>query len=395
MSPLYRIYTAKAPVNIAVIKYWGKIDEDLKIPLNDSLSGTLNMNELNATTSVAMSEKFASDELWLNGERQDLSTQSSALILINEMRRMSPLDPDTIKHKVHIASHNNFPTAAGLASSAAGYACLAFVLGHLYGITDLNILSRLARRGSGSACRSIFGGFVVWERGSDDQSSVARQIVDHRHWQELRVIICVVNDSRKEIPSSKGMLASRNTSRLLKYRAQSVVPERISAMKKAIIDKNFGEFADITMQDSNQFHAICLDTFPPIFYLNETSRQIIKLCSIINSYYGRNKVAYTFDAGPNACIYLQDDFINQFIGILNRFFPSVSGNGVSQDLLVKGAVYERTNEDELDTLCGELMSMGFAVSANNSIDYIINTSLGDGPKLVDRHLQDSCLKQCT
>lgn len=95
--------------------------------------------------------------------------------------------------KLHICSKNNFPTAAGLASSAAGYACLSAALAKLYNFNG--DISAIARSGSGSACRSVFGGFVRWYMGSDSTGadSIARQIAQASHWPEMRIIILVVS----------------------------------------------------------------------------------------------------------------------------------------------------------------------------------------------------------
>lgn len=105
------------------------------------------------------------------------------------------------------------------------------------------------------------------------------------------------------------METSRLTSPLLQFRAAEVVQPRLEAIEKAYLEKDFETFGKITMQDSNQFHATCLDTYPPIFYLNDISRLIIRLVHVINSYYGCIKAAYTFDAGPNAVIYTLDEVI--------------------------------------------------------------------------------------
>lgn len=95
--------------------------------------------------------------------------------------------------KIRVCSENNFPTAAGLASSAAGYACLVYALAQLYNISS--DLTTIARRGSGSACRSLHGGFVRWHQGTlnDGSDSRATQIADSRHWPDLRVLILIVS----------------------------------------------------------------------------------------------------------------------------------------------------------------------------------------------------------
>jgi len=126
--------------------------------------------------------------------------------------------PLSLSYKVHIASVNNFPTAAGLASSAAGYACLAYALARVYGVES--DLSEVARRGSGSACRSLYGGFVEWQMGerADGKDSIARQVAPESHWPELRVLILVVSAEKKLMGSTAGMQSSVETSSLLRVR---------------------------------------------------------------------------------------------------------------------------------------------------------------------------------
>lgn len=183
---------------------------------------------------------------------------------------------------IHICSVNNFPTAAGLASSAAGYACLASALAKLYNIKG--DISDIARSGSGSACRSVYGGFVRWYMGSDPQGtdSIAKEIVPSNYWPEMRILILVVNDSKKKISSAIGMKNSVETSELLKHRASKCVPKRVELMQQAIIDRNFDKFAELTIKDSNQMHAVCLDTYPPCSYLTDVTHSIIDIVHAYN-----------------------------------------------------------------------------------------------------------------
>jgi len=120
-------------------------------------------------------------------------------------------------------------------------------------------------------------------------------------------VILVVSDKEKDMSSTSGMETSRLTSLLLGYRATEVVQKRLTEIEKAYLDKDFDTFGRITMQDSNQFHAVCLDTYPPIFYMNDTSKMIIRLVHVLNSVLGGVKAAYTFDAGPNAVIYTTEE----------------------------------------------------------------------------------------
>jgi len=141
-------------------------------------------------------------------------------------------------YKVHIVSKNTFPTAAGLASSAAGYACLTRALADLYAVEESykGELTTIARMGSGSACRSLHGGFVRWSMGSkeDGSDSMAVQVAPEGHWPELRVLIAVVSDKKKDTGSTAGMVASVNTSPLLGFRAREVVQPRLEAIGKPL-----------------------------------------------------------------------------------------------------------------------------------------------------------------
>ncbi|XP_005892469.2 diphosphomevalonate decarboxylase [Bos indicus] len=375
------VVTCTAPVNIAVVKYWGKRDEELILPINSSLSVTLHQDQLKTTTTAAISRDFTEDRIWLNGREEDMGHPRLQACL-REIRRLArkrrsdghedPL-PLSLSYKVHVASENNFPTAAGLASSAAGYACLAYTLARVYGVDS--DLSEVARRGSGSACRSLYGGFVEWQMGErpDGKDSVARQVAPESHWPELRVLILVVSAERKPMGSTAGMQTSVETSALLKFRAEALVPPRMAEMTRCIRERNFQAFGQLTMKDSNQFHATCLDTFPPISYLSDTSRRIIQLVHRFNAHHGQTKVAYTFDAGPNAVVFTLDDTVAEFVAAVRHSFPPES-NG---DKFLKGLPVEPVLlSDELKAALGMDPVPG-------SIRYIIATQVGPGPQVLD------------
>ncbi|RUS18237.1 diphosphomevalonate decarboxylase [Endogone sp. FLAS-F59071] len=330
---MVKIVTCTAPV----IKYWGKRDKALILPTNDSLSVTLSQDILHSKTTIATSRVFTHDRLWLNGKEEDITKNKRMHNCFRETRILrkqfedeaaaagTPLEPLST-YPVHVCSENNFPTAAGLASSASGLAALVFTLAQLFDLPiSMSDLSRIARQGSGSACRSLFGGFVAWEAGTRDDGadSLAVQIAPETHWPELQALICVVSDAKKGTSSTEGMQTTVETSPLLQQRIREVVPERMRDMKKAILERDFQTFGEITMRDSNQFHAVCLDTYPPIFYLNDVSRAIIRLVHEYNatSPDGRLKAAYTYDAGPNAVIYAPRDNIKEIINLIARYFP--------------------------------------------------------------------------
>lgn len=339
--------TAQSPTNIAVIKYWGKRDETLILPINDSISVTLDPDHLCTTTTVAVSPKFEKDQMWLNGKEISLAggrfqsclreIRSRGTDYEDQEKGISIKKQDWEKLNVHIASFNNFPTAAGLASSAAGFACLVYSLAKLMNVKeDQGQLSAIARQGSGSACRSLYGGFVKWAMGNDPNGSdsIAIQLATEAHWDELVIIIAVVSSRQKETSSTSGMRESVETSPLLHHRAKEVVPERIVQMEEAIKNRDFPSFAKLACVDSNQFHACCLDTSPPIFYMNDTSHKIISCVEKWNRAEGTPQVAYTFDAGPNAVLIAKNRQVaTLLLQKLLFYFPPASETDLSSYLI--------------------------------------------------------------
>ncbi|XP_076248606.1 mevalonate diphosphate decarboxylase isoform X2 [Calliopsis andreniformis] len=363
--------TCIAPVNIAVIKYWGKRDETLILPANDSISATLDTDQLCAKTTVMASPHFKQDRIWLNGKEEDARNPRLQNCL-EEIRKCAGHSNSLSQWKIHICSENNFPTAAGLASSAAGYACLVAALAKLFKVEG--DISSIARVGSGSACRSVMGGFVRWHMGTKPNGidSIAKQIVPASHWPDMRILILVVNDAKKKVSSAIGMRRGMETSELLNYRVKHIVPERTNRMQQAIIEKDFNTFAELTMKDSNQMHAVVLDTYPPCTYMNDISHAVVELIHSYNDAVDSVKVAYTYDAGPNATLYLLEKDVPAIIGVLDHFFPPL------KDTLVeyrKGLPIEtvKPSQDLLNKISIQRHAPG-------CFKYIIYTRVGDGPK---------------
>jgi diphosphomevalonate decarboxylase len=287
---------------------------------------------------------------------------------------------------VHIASYNNFPTAAGLASSASGFAALVSSLALLYELpASPSELSRISRQGSGSACRSLFGGFVAWEMGTreDGRDSYAVEIAPREHWPDIHALICVVSDHKKGTSSTSGMQRTVETSPLLQHRIKHVVPARMEAIKKAILDRDFDTFATITMQDSNQFHAVALDTDPPIFYMNDVSRAIIAVITELNrasvAAGGKIKAAYTYDAGPNAVIYAPAANLKEIINLIVKYFPQSEAFKDPFNLFVSGQS-AAPGQGELPQGFNDAVAKTFEVGAVKSL---IHTRVGDGPRKLD------------
>ena len=395
--------TFTSPTNIAVIKYWGKNDVKLNTPMNSSVSLTLDQTDLHTITTVAASKNFKEDKLWLNDNETEINSRGQ--VCLREIRRLAQdrIDPETGKvlvnknewdqYKVHISSVNTFPTGAGLASSAAGLCCLVKALSQLYCAKEEypGQFTAICRQGSGSASRSWYGGFVRWQKGEklDGTDSIAVQIADENHWPEMRAVILVVSDKEKDTSSTSGMETSRLTSPLLQYRAASVVQPRLDEIEAAYLAKDFETFGRITMQDSNQFHATCLDTYPPIFYMNDISKSIIKLVHVINSKAGKVIAAYTFDAGPNAVIYTLEKDVELVFAVMAKYFPAP---GAASDYCNNPDAYNKIVSNSSSYLNGDfiqsLNSTGRVPHAGD-VKYMFLTKPGPGP--ISQPLTESLL----
>ena len=190
---------ARAYTNIALIKYWGKQNETLILPMNNSLSLTL--DAFYTETEVIFSDTFNEDQFYLDNQLQDKKATAKISAFLDIARKKAKTT-----QKAKVISHNFVPTAAGLASSASGLAALAGACNQALNLElDDRSLSRLARRGSGSACRSIFGGFVEWEKGQDDETSFAKQVPSDGFEENLAMVFLLLNEQKKDVSSRDGM----------------------------------------------------------------------------------------------------------------------------------------------------------------------------------------------
>lgn len=241
-------------------------------------------------------------------------------------------------------------------------------------------LSLIARQGSGSACRSLFGGFVAWEMGTraDGADSLAVEVAPREHWADMHALICVVSDDKKGTSSTAGMQRTVETSALLQHRVREVVPARMKAISEAIQKKDFDAFARITMADSNQFHAVALDTEPPIFYMNDVSRAIIALVVELNRASveagGKYKAAYTFDAGPNAVIYAPAANMREIVQLILAYFPQPQP---FKDVFQLFSAGQATGAvpDGFNGAVAKKFDVG-------AVKNLIHTRVGDGPRVL-------------
>lgn len=294
---------AKANSNIAIIKYWGMRDEKLVLPANSSVSFTMD-DQLQTITNVEFDESLKKDDVTLDDRATTPKEYERVTKFLDVVRSMAKQKNKKIKFAC-VVSRNSFPKAAGLASSASGFAALAAAASKAAGLElDEKKLSALARRGSGSAARSVFGGAVEWRMGNrkDGSDSYAEQLSPPEKWKELRNVIAINSSQEKKIGSMEAMKRTVKTSRLFPARLKSV-GERLALVRKAVRAHDFEGMAQAIMQESDGMHAVMLDSWPPIVYLNQISLGIMDRIVELNESYGRPVAAYTFDAGPNAHVF--------------------------------------------------------------------------------------------
>jgi len=305
-------FTALANPNIAFIKYWGNRNDALSLPANGSIS--MNLEGLETRTTVIFDTRLPADEIKINGKIARGMAHARVSKMLDEVRALAG-----IQHFARVESENNFPTGTGIASSASAFAALALAAtkaagldpstsshrpgvlpgyhpdvlpgGHLF---DLAALSRLARRGSGSACRSIPGGFVEWAAGTGDADSYAVSIAPPEHW-DLTDCIAMISTDHKLTGSTEGHTMA-GTSALQSARVDDA-PRRLGICRHAILNRDFAAFAEIVEEDSILMHAVMMTSRPPLFYWQPATLAVIQAVRAARA--KGLPVCYTIDAGPN------------------------------------------------------------------------------------------------
>jgi len=290
--------SAIANTNIALIKYWGKRNKELMLPQNSSISVTL--GGLFAKTTVDFNEKYKEDIFILNNQEYKKGSEEYDEyigVFLNFIRKIAKTNL-----RVKIVTQNNFPSAAGLASSAAGFAALATAINKSLNLgLSRRELSTLARRGSGSATRSIFGGFVEWRKGrkEDGSDSFAEQIAPPEYWRDFRIIIGITSKKEKRIKSRVGMEQTVQTSPYYKSWLDTINTD-LEQIKKGIIERNFSLVGRITEVNCLKMHATMITTSPPIIYWNAGTIEVIN--SILGWRRKGLDIYFTIDAGPQVKI---------------------------------------------------------------------------------------------
>lgn len=275
--------TAKAPVNIALIKYWGKKNIEDIVPYNASISISLD----NLYTITTLEESRTGFEFHLDGK---LVTGTESDKVYDFLKYFSD---ETKISNLKVNSTNYVPTAAGLASSASGFAALSVAANSYFETNyDFKELAKITRKGSGSACRSLLGNIVAWETNGDVYN-IASPIKD------FVMISVLIDKSKKNISSRQAMALSAENSPLYREYVVESAKDFIE-MKKAIELGDYEKIGKLTKKSSLMMHGIMLSTHPPILYMDKTSIFIYNLMEELSKQgiYANP----TMDAGPNVKI---------------------------------------------------------------------------------------------
>ena len=286
--------TARAHPNIALVKYWGKRDEKLILPHQSSLSVTL--GPLSVTTSVEFLGEKGPDEIEINGK----VAQGGERTRVEEALKLVRAESGNKKlGRARMISRGDFPAAAGLASSAAAFAALAVAARAAAGLKrDTKAESILARRGSGSASRSVQGGFVRWNRGrrADGKDSFGEQLFEAAHWPDLRMLVGMVSREEKEVKSRDGMRSTVETSPYYPAWAKDAEAE-VKNIVKFIKRRDLEAVGEIAERNAWRMHSTAFAANPPLNYMKPATLAVIDACRVARAQ--GVGIWFTLDAGPN------------------------------------------------------------------------------------------------
>ena len=416
--------TVRSPINIALIKYWGKLARNLNIPLNCSLSLTLDRKTIYSETKMEMIEG-EKDEFFLynkKGELIDTKMPKNYHILKNFFKNYYKEKSGCDTFSVRITSRNSFPTQAGMASSASGISCIALCFCRLFNffeedctevkqdiinnikewhLTDnkkkierVFAISLLLRITSASSARSIFPFFVLqygidlnkkvleqskeefdiegfnklinWEH---DECQVSAAILLNKYFHkestmfpyfdkiskrfphigyadmnkddlsnfclsfpitttqlhtrdsfikffsQFQLLIVTLHKEKKKVTSTNGMMDTGLTSKGILFRVENVKKD-LRGLFESVDKSDSEQFLELISRESNNFHSVCLDTYPPLFYMRERSFDVVNAICEFNKERGKTVVGYTFDAGPNPFIFINKDSFDDFMTVL-------------------------------------------------------------------------------
>ncbi len=280
--------TAVACSNIAFIKYWGNREDRLRLPANGSIS--MNLAGLETRTHVRFVPGAERDRLVIDGEEVEGEGLQRVTAFLDIVRAWVGCE-----WYAEVISRNTFPAGVGIASSASAFAALALAASRALGLSlSERELSRLARRGSGSACRSVPGGFVEWQMGSGDADSFAFSLAPADHWA-LADCIALISTQHKEVGSTEGHRLAWSSP--LQEARVADAPRRLEQCRRAILARDFEALAQVAELDSDLMHAVMMTSAPPLLYWQPAT---VAVMHQVRAWRRQGwPVFYTIDAGPN------------------------------------------------------------------------------------------------
>ncbi len=286
--------SAISPPNIAFSKYWGKTNHELVLPANDSISMTL--GSIYSHTTVEFSPQYDQDLVEIGDQNHSPQpvAGSKKTRVTTHLARFRKLA--SIELKAKVVSQNNFPLGAGIASSASAFsaltaACIA-ALGLQVSKKRQSILTRLA--GSGSATRSVFGGFVRWQKGRESNQSYAYQLFPADYWA-LADVVLVISNQEKKFSSLQGHSASAQSS-LTNARVRQTKLDN-QGLEQALAQKNFAALGKIIEKQMYLLHAVAMTSNPAILYWQPGTVWVLQQVQRLRQQ--GVQVYATLDAGPN------------------------------------------------------------------------------------------------
>lgn len=327
---------AVAHPNIALIKYWGKRDERLVLPWTSSLSMTLDV--FSTTTSVRVDPGAGEDEVVLGGVAAAGEARRRVVAFLELVRERAG-----VSHRAVVESENTVPTGAGLASSASGFAALAVAAAAAYGLgLDAVGLSRLARRGSGSASRSVFGGFALWHACLEAGSAAEADLGSYAEPVPVgeidpALVIAVVNAGPKAVSSREAMRRTVDTSPLYRPWADSS-GEDLAAMRGALRRGDLEAVGEIAERNALGMHATMLGARPAVRYLSPATLSVLD--SVLQLRREGVPAYATMDAGPNVKVLCRRVDAERVAGVVRGVVPGgsvlVAGPGPGARLVNEG-----------------------------------------------------------
>lgn len=270
----------------------------------------MNLEGLHTISSVSFDADLKEDRFILNGAAQQGKSLKRLSAFLDIVRAQSDLAQFAL-----VESENNFPMGAGIASSASAFAALALAASKAAGLDlDEKALSRLARRGSGSASRSVPTGFVEWHAADEDEGSFAESIAPPQHWK-LADCIAVVSEEHKETGSSEGHQLAES-SPLQAARVEGA-EERLARCRQAVIARDFEAFAEVVELDSSLMHAVMMSSHPPLLYWQAATMAVVQNVRAWRS--AGLAACSTIDAGPNVhvlCLAQDSDEVSTRLGAI-------------------------------------------------------------------------------